>query len=355
MAARAFLRLSEDLREGFAKAQDDETLRFLRVEIVDEDTLTIVGSRQRGDLQTDFDSLAEEAVEATPSIFLVSLDPEELKMVTGKAAGAARQWLLVAWIPDDSKVRDKMLYSSSKQDIRQGLGLGFFEGEYYANVKSDLNFDSLVASRRSVTGDQLLSEAELLKRELNKQERASDAGMKSAAMGVMPFTIHDEVRNKLRAFGEGVDGVNWVEMRMDGEQVAIVEAKNVPETASLETLVNQDEPRFVLLRREDIKFLVYSCPEASTLRERMISSSSKASVAAAASEEGTTVDHMIEIKAADEIDSVLADAIRARAGLDDSGEARPANGERAMMTSGVPAVARPNRPGRGRARLTKRS
>ena len=26
---------------------------------------------------------------------------------------------------------------------------------------------------------------------------------------------------------------------MDGEQVAIVEAKNVPETASLETLVNQ--------------------------------------------------------------------------------------------------------------------
>ena len=62
MAARAFLRLSEDLREGFAKAQDDETLRFLRVEIVDEDTLTIVGSRQRGDLQTVFDSLAEASM-----------------------------------------------------------------------------------------------------------------------------------------------------------------------------------------------------------------------------------------------------------------------------------------------------
>ena len=57
-----------------------------------------------------------------------------------------------------------------------------------------------------------ISPKRLLKRELNKQERASDAGMKSAAMGVMPFTIHDEVRNKLRAFGEGVDGVNWVEM-----------------------------------------------------------------------------------------------------------------------------------------------
>ena len=59
-----------------------------------------------------------------------------------------------------NKVRDKMLYSSSKQDIRQGLGLGFFEGEYYANVLSDLTFESLVASRTSGTGDQLLSEAE---------------------------------------------------------------------------------------------------------------------------------------------------------------------------------------------------
>lgn len=58
------------------------------------------------------------------------------------------------------KVREKMIYSSSKQDIRQGLGLGFFEGEYYANVRSDLTFDSLVASRRSGTDEQLLSEAE---------------------------------------------------------------------------------------------------------------------------------------------------------------------------------------------------
>lgn len=53
-----------------------------------------------------------------------------------------------------------MLYSSSKQDIRQGLGLGFFEGEYYANVLSDLTFESLVATRRAGSGDQLLSEAE---------------------------------------------------------------------------------------------------------------------------------------------------------------------------------------------------
>lgn len=50
----------------------------------------------------------QEVVEATPCLFLVALDGDELKRVTGRAgaaAGVARLWLLVAWIPDDSKVK----------------------------------------------------------------------------------------------------------------------------------------------------------------------------------------------------------------------------------------------------------
>ena len=48
----------------------------------------------------------QEVVEATPCLFLVALDGDELKRVAGRAggvAGVARLWLLVAWIPDDSK------------------------------------------------------------------------------------------------------------------------------------------------------------------------------------------------------------------------------------------------------------
>ena len=60
MTARAFLGLSDELREAFTKAQDDETLRYVRVQIVNQDTLTAVGSKQKGgDLATDFDGLAQ--------------------------------------------------------------------------------------------------------------------------------------------------------------------------------------------------------------------------------------------------------------------------------------------------------
>lgn len=52
----------------------------------------------------------------------------------------------------------------------------------------------------------------VLKRELNKQERASDAGMKSAAMGIIPFTLTDDLRAQLQAFGSDEADVNWIEM-----------------------------------------------------------------------------------------------------------------------------------------------
>lgn len=64
----------------------------------------------------------------------------------------------------------------------------------------------------------------------------------------------------------------------------------------------------------------------------------------------------LNICEASEIDGVVADAIQASAGLDSNGAASSTGGERTMvMSSPVPAVSRPSRPGRGRARLTKRS
>ncbi len=61
MTARAFLSLSDELRAAFAEAQDDESLRYLHVKIVNEGTLTAVGSTPKGaaGLQADFDALSQ--------------------------------------------------------------------------------------------------------------------------------------------------------------------------------------------------------------------------------------------------------------------------------------------------------
>lgn len=60
MTIRAFLRLSDDLRDAFSRAQHDGSLRYLRVEVVAGNALTVVGSGSRGSsLEVDFDSLSQ--------------------------------------------------------------------------------------------------------------------------------------------------------------------------------------------------------------------------------------------------------------------------------------------------------
>lgn len=105
-------------------------------------------------------------------------------------AGAYR-WVLLAWVPDTAKVRDKMLYSSSRDDLKRSLGLGYFVTEYYANSKvqlscnqrdacsishlcvsmcsnqhqGDLSFAAVIESLNKDREDAPLTEAERLKRE----------------------------------------------------------------------------------------------------------------------------------------------------------------------------------------------
>lgn len=59
----------------------------------------------------------------------------------------------------------------------------------------------------------------------------------------------------------------------------------------------------------------------------------------------------VEIRAANEIDEAVAHAVRD--GKEQSTGGGAVGGER--ISSPVPVVSRPSRPGRGRARLTKRS
>lgn len=71
--------------------------------------------------------LLQEVAAGTPCLFLVALDGDELKAVTGRgrgggAGGNARLWLLVAWIPDDSKVCNTSHTSLLSESVYSSLG-----------------------------------------------------------------------------------------------------------------------------------------------------------------------------------------------------------------------------------------
>ena len=68
-------------------------------------------------------------------------------------------------------MRDKMLYSSSKEDLKRSLGGGYFKTEYAGNVIADVTWDSYLASLERGLDVDLLTETEKLVLEEKVSER----------------------------------------------------------------------------------------------------------------------------------------------------------------------------------------
>mmetsp|Transcript_12606 Transcript_12606/g.25710 ORF Transcript_12606/g.25710 Transcript_12606/m.25710 type:complete len:219 (-) Transcript_12606:1274-1930(-) len=111
------------------------------------------------------------------------------------------KWLVISWIPDGVKVREKMLYSSSRSHLKTTLGLTHFvEKDYNVSEPEELTSESYLSSLVKVST--LNSRETALAAE--KMSTASEglAGM-STAMGVVPFTFTEGLTTEINDFKDG--------------------------------------------------------------------------------------------------------------------------------------------------------
>ena len=115
--ARANLTVSLEITESFHGAQESSSmLRALMVSIMDE-SLVLGGSMEKSGAEADdFLALKDHLKENAASLVLFCRDSTE--------GVAKKSWVLVSWIHDNCNVRDKMLYSSSREDLKRTLGVG---------------------------------------------------------------------------------------------------------------------------------------------------------------------------------------------------------------------------------------
>ena len=108
--------------------------------------------------QEDFDSLATSTLDANQAtILLFCLSDQAIEK---------QNWLLLSFIPDGCKVREKMLYSSSREDLKRAMGLGFFSQDYSANTLPEIKWVHLKAyMSNDHRKEEYLSEKEKMIRE----------------------------------------------------------------------------------------------------------------------------------------------------------------------------------------------
>lgn len=152
--ARANLNVDPRITDEFLSAQENKSIRMIKVQIAGENLIPHGVANKVGSAESDFNKLLKMTLMDTQATFvffcLTDSDTDPLS------------WLFLTWIPEGCSVRDKMLYSSSRDDLKRTIGYGYFSSEYGANTKDDITWDLFQKSLHKDFSTDILSETERL-------------------------------------------------------------------------------------------------------------------------------------------------------------------------------------------------
>ncbi|KAI6151090.1 hypothetical protein BKA82DRAFT_15574 [Pisolithus tinctorius] len=276
MAATSGIGLSAELTRAFSAAVETQNIRFIKVVIRNESLVPVTSVDVTGSLEEDLALLDSHLAENDPCYILARLDDP------------SSEWLLISYVPDSAKVRDKMLYASTRNSLSKSLGSTVFTDSLFATSKADVTPEGYAAHKRHQAAPQPLSARE--------QEMADIRAAERQATG----NVYEGSRARQNHLGDGKVGYKWTPEAEDavkrlghgeGNQVVVLQIELSTETLilhssseaqvnTLSSLIPASEPSFTLYAwshsysatKRDIIF-IYSCPSASPIKYRMMYSS----------------------------------------------------------------------------------
>jgi len=214
----------------------------------------------------------------------------------------ASLWYILCYVPDKCKVRDKMVYASSRANLKTGIGANNIVGEIFGTTGADFSSAGFAAWKKHQEAEVPLTELEQQKNEeIEQGVFKGGAGTSTAYVHGVAFPADQDLLDALEAFVNGKFNYIQVGIDPDNERITLKESKNL-ELKEVSSQCPTNEPRFHFYRwthvheGENFNSIVYcySCPS-SPVKLRMLYSTSKANVAGIAESKGITVDCRLEI------------------------------------------------------------
>lgn len=277
MSHQTGITASEDLLSFFGTCRNG-SVRVFRITIEEEALQIGEFHEPKGTWEDDYDLMVLPLlIEKQPCYILYRLDSE---------AHGGYEWLLLCWSPDDSPIREKMLYASTKATLRKEFGATQISDELFGTVEEDVNFEGLQRHRKSATAPVPLTLREEEMKEIKKLEVGVDIGVdtKHQTMAGVAFPIMENAIASIKRFANGE--IQYMQMKIDtsAEEIQLESEaasvsldelpSNIPETSARYHLYRYDhnyEGDFF----HSVLFIYsmpgYTCP----IKERMLYSSSK--------------------------------------------------------------------------------
>jgi len=329
--------VSQKLRDSFGTAISGNT-RLLKVQIENEELVPIATKPTKSDFESDLSLIPDLLDAGVPSYIIAKTDSDQ------------PSFILFFYVPSKSKVKDKMLYASTRSNLKQQLGNNFFADEVFGDQASDFSAQGYKHHLESKRMEAPLTEQEQIKQSEHGSGEIYSGGASTYVHGVA-FPVEASATNAVKKMLNGEVDYVQIAIDCDNEKILATKSEKGVDMDGLRSRIPNDEPRFHFFAYKHDNdgssvtsyIFVYSCPDGSKgtksapVRMRMLYSSSKANVGEIVKSVGGNIDARLEINTGDEInEEELLSTLH------------PQKAEQAKNFT------RPSRPGKGGARLIRK-
>ncbi|KAI4905650.1 hypothetical protein NFI96_011349, partial [Prochilodus magdalenae] len=265
-----------EVKDIFASARNGE-YRVLKIVIKDEQLVLGDTKRASRSWEEDYNSLVLPLLENDlPCYILYRLDSTN---------SFGYEWVFIAWSPDNSPVRHKMLYAATRATVKKEFGGGYIKEEVFGTVKDDVSLNGYKKHVTAQSAPLPLTAAEEELRQIKLSEVQTDISVdtKQQTLQGVAFPLHGDAMEALQKFRDKT--FNYVQLKIDfDKELIMLSNTDQTELRDLPKRIPKDAARyhFFLYKHshegdhlESIVF-IYSMPGYScSIKERMLYSSCK--------------------------------------------------------------------------------
>ncbi|KAM3870290.1 twinfilin-1a [Diretmus argenteus] len=277
MSHQTGIQAGNDVKDIFASAKSGDQYRILKI-VINDEQLTLGSTRQASNQwDQEYDSLLLPLLEdKLPCYILYRLDSTN---------NQGYEWIFLAWSPDSSSVRHKMLYAATRATLKKEFGGGHIKDEIFGTTKDEMCLSGYKKHLTSQAAPLPLTAAEEELRKIKLSEVQTDISVdtKQQTLQGVAFPMHGDAVEALERFRD--KEINYVQLEIDFEKELIRLSNTEPtEVKDLPKRIPQDSARyhFFLYKHShegdylESTVFIYSMPGYSCgIRERMLYSSCK--------------------------------------------------------------------------------
>ncbi|XP_036432188.1 twinfilin-1a [Colossoma macropomum] len=276
MSHQTGIQAAGEVKDIFASARNGD---YRVLKIVIEDEKLVLGDTKRASRgwEEDYNTLVLPLLENDlPCYILYRLDSTN---------SFGHEWVFIAWSPDHSPVRHKMLYAATRATVKKEFGGGHIKDEIFGTVKDDVSLNGYKRHITSQSAPLPLTAAEEELRQIKLSEVQTDISVdtKQQTLQGVAFPLHGDAMEALQKFRDKT--FNYVQLKIDfDKELIMLSNTDRTEVRDLPKRIPKDAARyhFFLYKHshegdhlESIVF-IYSMPGYScSIKERMLYSSCK--------------------------------------------------------------------------------